>query len=181
MIISVVIWAILVIISVSDAKAHRIPNKLLMLLLMSLCLSLLMQIPQEALWSVLLDKSAAFAMAFAFALGLHMFRIMAPGDVKLIAVLGFLLGTGELINYLYYVCLITAFVGTMYWLSNRMYVVLNAESNEQASRMSLTRMAVTLQLGKEALKTKVTTGKDLTYMPFAPILVMGLALHQYFT
>ncbi|CAE6915107.1 prepilin peptidase [Vibrio sp. B1FLJ16] len=178
---SIFLWIVLVVVAVSDAKAHRIPNKLLVLLLMSLCLSLLLHIPQEALWPVLLDKSAAFGIAFVFALALHLARVMAPGDVKLISVLGFLLGTGELVHYLYYVCLITAFVGAMYWMLNRLHMEQQSEINEQASAISLTGMAVNLQLSKEALKTKVTSGKDLTYMPFAPILVMGLALHQYYS
>ncbi|MEX3073897.1 prepilin peptidase [Vibrio alginolyticus] len=181
MYISLFIWVILITIGVSDAKAHRIPNKLLMLLLGIFLLGMFMRMPQEALWPVLLDKSAAFGIAFVFALVLHLARVMAPGDVKLIAVLGFYLGTDELVHYLYYVCLITAFVGAMYWLLNRLYVEQQSEINEQASAISFTGIAVNLQLSKEALKTKVTTGKDLTYMPFAPILVMGLALHQYYS
>lgn len=179
--INIFIWGVLLLIGVSDARAHRIPNNLLILLLVGLFASLLMSVPQETLWLVLLDKGAAFFIAFAFSLVLHQLRVMAPGDVKLIAVLGFFLGTSELVNYLHYVCLMTAFVGTMYWLLNRLHVVRESSMTEKVSVLSLTGVAVSLQLGHEALKAKVTSGKDLTYMPFAPILIMGLALHQYYT
>ncbi len=144
-----------------------------------------MQSQQQILWTIFLDKTAAFALAFAFALALHLLRVMAPGDVKLIAVLGFFLGTAELVPYLYYVCLMTAFVGSMYWLMNQLQLALNSgmhiDGTQQSRRINLTGMVVSMQLNQQALKKKIITGNDLTYMPFAPILVMGLALHQYFT
>ncbi len=182
---SIFTWALLVIVAVSDAKEHRIPNKLLMLLLVLLCLSTLVHTPQEKLWSVFLDKSAAFGVAFIFALALHLLRVMAPGDVKLIAVIGFFLGTVGLVSYLFYVCLVTAFVGSMYWLLNQLQLALKTEVNmgakEQANRINFTGMVVAMQLNQQAIKKKITTGYDLTYMPFAPILVMGLALQQYYS
>lgn len=184
---SILIWTLLVIIGVSDARRHRIPNKLLVLLLALLCVSTLMQTQQQVLWVIFLDKSAAFGLAFAFGLVLHLLRVLAPGDVKLIAVLGFYLGTAGLVSYLYHVCLITALVGTMYWLLNRLSLATSAEVNidndteEKVSHITLTGMVVSMQLNQQALKKRIVTGNDLTYMPFAPILVMGLALHQYYS
>ncbi len=175
MVISLFIWIVLIAIGVSDAKTHRIPNQLLILLLVSLCLSTFMQ-TQQALWSVFLDNSAAFAMAFIFALALYLLRVMAPGDVKLIAVIGFYLGTSELVNYFYSVCLMSAFVGSMYWSLNRLHVA----SKASETQMNLASIAVNMQLGQQELKRKIVTGNDLTYMPFAPILVIALALHQYY-
>ena len=175
------IWLTLVVIGVSDAKAHRIPNKLLLLLLVLLCVCVFLSAPQVTWWLAFGDKSAAFGLAFVFGLAMYLLKVMAPGDVKLIAVLGFFLGTGELVNYLFYVCLSTAFVGPMYWLMNRLQLALNSgHSGGNISQLSLTGMVVSMQLGKQELKKKITTGKDLTYIPFAPILIIGLALQQYF-
>ncbi len=144
-----------------------------------------MQTEQPVLWVIFLDKTAAFGLAFAFGLALHLLRVVAPGDVKLIAVLGFYLGTAGLVSYLYHVCLITTFVGPMYWLLNRLnlakYTEINVDTEEQDRHISLAGIVVNMQLSQQALKKKIKTGNALTYMPFAPILVMGLALHQYYS
>lgn len=177
---SLFIWAVLVNIAVSDAKTHRIPNKLLALLLMLMCLSTLIQTHQLALGAVFLDKGAAFGIAFTFSLGLYLIRVMAPGDVKLIAVLGFFLGTEQLVSYFFYVCVSTAFVGSMYWLLNRLNLATRAELNMDAVEL-VGYMVLSMQLRRQASVKKITVEKALTYMPFAPILVIGLALHQYYT
>lgn len=182
---SILVWIILLIIGVSDAKAHRIPNKLLVLLLLSLCLSTLTQTHSEALWPVFVDKCIAFGVTFVFGIALYVLRVMAPGDVKFVAVLGFYLGTGELVGYLYYVCLMITFVGPMYWFMNRLQLALMSGTSRaglrQRSGTSMMGLAISLNMGKQELKRKISTQTGLAYMPFAPILVIGLALYQYYS
>ncbi|MGR5245714.1 prepilin peptidase [Vibrio sp. PNB23_22_6] len=183
MLTSTPIWVGLVMICVSDAKAHRIPNQWLLVLLVAILVSCITDSPSELLIPVLLNKSAAFFICFLVSLGLYLIRVMAPGDVKLIAVLGFWLGTAQLTDYLFYVCLMIVFVGPMYWALNRLekakQVHISAEPMG-SSVYSLAGMAVQMEIGKQQLKHTVSTGKGLTYMPFAPILIMGLALQQYY-
>lgn len=177
-----IVWSILIAIGVSDAKAHRIPNKLLLVLLGSLLASCVVGTPDGLVLQLLLDKSFAFIICFLVGLGLHLIRVMAPGDVKLITVLGFWLGTAQLIDYLYYASLMTVFIGLMYWTLSRLEAkkLVNTETAIGSSRYSLAGMAVQMDMGKEQLKQVVSTGQGLTYMPFAPILIMGLALQQYY-
>ncbi|MGR5322405.1 A24 family peptidase [Vibrio sp. DNB22_17_1] len=178
-----VYWIILSMIGVSDAKAHRIPNQLVLMLLAILFVSCVADSPKELFIPALLNKSAAFFICFLVSLGLYLIRVMAPGDVKLIAVLGFWLGTAQLTDYLFYVSLMTVFVGPMYWALNRLkkakQVHISAEPMG-SSHYSLAGMAVQMEMGKQQLKHTVSTGQGLTYMPFAPILIMGLALQQYY-
>ena len=179
------VWCTFMIIGVSDAKEHRIPNMTLLLLLGLICLRSAMYTPHEDIWLVLANKSLAFCIALLVGVSLYGIKVMAPGDAKLIAVLGFFLGTSVLINYLYYVCLVTVYVGAMYWLLNHLHMEHDAREHMvvkgQANHINFTGMAVTMQLGKQDLKKKITTGRGLTYMPFAPILIMGLALQQYYS
>ncbi|MGR5318760.1 prepilin peptidase [Vibrio sp. DNB22_19_1] len=179
----VLFWIVLSIIGVSDAKAHRIPNQLALLLLVVILVSCIITVPSELFLPTLLNKSASLIICFFASLGLYLLRVMAPGDVKLIAVLGCWLGTAQLTDYLFYVCLMTVFVGPMYWALNRLekakQVHISAEPMG-SSHYSLAGMAVQMEMGKQQLKHTVSTGKGLTYMPFAPILIMGLALQQYY-
>lgn len=181
---SLLIWTVLLPIGVSDAKAHRIPNQLLLMLLAVILVSCIVTVPNELLLLTLLDKSGAFAICFFVSLGLYLLRVMAPGDVKFIAVLGFWLGTESLTSYLFYVCLMTAFVGSMYWALNQLekakQMHTSTEAQINAGRYSIAGMAVQMEIGKQKLKQTVSMGQGLTYMPFAPILIMGLALQQYY-
>ncbi|MGR5449469.1 A24 family peptidase [Vibrio sp. PNB22_3_1] len=179
----VVVWSVLIAIGVSDAKAHRIPNQLLLVLLGSLFVSCMVSAPNELVFQVLLDKGTSFVICFLVSLALYLMRLMAPGDVKLIAVLGFWLGTDQLTDYLFYVCLMIVLIGPMYWALNRLerakQIHISAEQMG-SSDYSLAGMAVQMEMGKQQLKHTVSTGQGLTYMPFAPILIMGLALQQYY-
>ncbi|MGR5131297.1 prepilin peptidase [Vibrio alfacsensis] len=180
---SLLVWCILVTIGFLDAKSYRIPNKLLLLLLGVLISNYCLFPAIEEQQYVLADKTIAFMISFLFGLVLFNLKVMAPGDVKLIAVLGFWLGTGQLMDYLFYVCLMTAFVGPMYWALNRLekakQIHISAEQMG-SSHFSLAGMAVQMEMGKQQLKHTVSTGQGLTYMPFAPTLIMGLALQQYY-
>ncbi|MGR5537417.1 A24 family peptidase [Vibrio campbellii] len=181
--IDIVVWSVLIAIGVSDVKAHRIPNHWLLALLGVILVSCITYTPSELLSTALLNKFTAFVICFLVSLALYLMRFMAPGDVKLIAVLGFWLGTAQLTDYLFNVCLMIVLIGPMYWALNRLEKAKQRHISAEpmgSSDYSLAGMAVQMEMGKQQLKQTVSTGKGLTYMPFAPILIMGLALQQYY-
>lgn len=179
---SIFVWIILCLIGVSDAREHRVPNKLLLGLLLIAALSVFLNPALTDWFAVFSDKATSFVLCFILGLLLYLVRVMAAGDVKLIAVLGFIMGLEPLPSYAFYACLSTAFIGSMYWALNKLPSSLTSlaslKSNGDFSLMSLSASAY---LGGERVKHAVVTKQGLTYMPFAPILIIGLAMHQYFS
>ncbi|MEX0333757.1 prepilin peptidase [Vibrio tubiashii] len=77
--ISYLIWIGFIIVAVSDAREHRIPN-LYLLMILCFCLVEVLFSPEpldNLLWSTL-----AGLIFFGASLLLHLMRVMAPGDVK---------------------------------------------------------------------------------------------------
>lgn len=181
---NIFIWVVLVIIGVSDAKTYRIPNKLLILLFALICISIPITTLPELIFSEVVNKVSAFVIAFVIGFASYLLRVMAPGDVKLVAVIGLFLGTRNLASYLFYVCLVTAFIGTMYWCLNRLYSLpiskVNLSGKGQAVQDRITSLVEATHISKQGLEQKLFSNQGLTYMPFAPILVIGLALQQYY-
>ncbi|UUM30082.1 A24 family peptidase [Vibrio japonicus] len=171
-------WVTLCLIGVSDAREHRIPNQLLLALLVITTLEVLFTPLFDEWLEVFTDKATSFVLCFTVGLLLHFMRVMAAGDVKLIAVLGFLLGLEPLTDYLFYTCVSTAFVGSMYWALNKLPSNLGDKNRGDFSLLSVSAVAY---VGGEKIKHAVTTQQGLTYMPFAPVLIIGLAMYHYFS
>lgn len=162
----ILIWSLLVLIAVSDAKSLRIPNKYLIVVLGLSTLDKLYHV--EALDNILWSVISASAY-FSIALVLFFCRIMAPGDVKLLGVVGYWLGWGSLLDSYYWISIASGVVGIFY---------LVAFYSEQGVSMKamLTNYATLITLNKQS---SVTAGTKLV-MPFAPVIVIGLALASYF-
>ncbi|WP_282177778.1 prepilin peptidase [Vibrio nereis] len=175
-------WSVLFLIGVSDAREHRIPNQLLLALLLITTLGVILNPAQTSWFEVFSDKTTGFVLCFTVGLLLYLMRVMAAGDVKLIAVLGFILGLDPLPNYVFYACLSTAFIGSMYWMLNKLPSSLSSLANQKSrGGFSLLALSAAVYLGGEGVRYAVVTKQGLTYMPFAPILIIGLAMHQYFS
>ncbi|MCG9631345.1 A24 family peptidase [Vibrio sp. Isolate30] len=167
-------WIVLLIIAVCDVSQHRIPNRLLILMIMLFFLQLSIQFSFEQLRISLIGGLALFL----FGLLLYFVRAMSAGDVKLLGVIGLYVGWGNLQLIAYYITISAGIVGVTYichhfashnWLGVRGYFeqkvisVANISSNlEQAGSGNGSRY-----------KNKVT-------MPFAPAVVIGLAMYSYF-
>jgi len=176
------LWLVLLVIGVSDAREHRIPNQLLLALLLITTLGVVLNPAQTDWFEVFSDKATGFVLCFAVGLLLYLMRVMAAGDVKLIAVLGFILGLDPLTNYIFYVCVSIAFIGSMYWALNKLPSSLSSFKRlKNNGDFSLQSLSVSAYLSSEGVKHAVGTKQGLTYMPFAPILIIGLAMHQYFS
>ncbi|KGY12569.1 hypothetical protein NM22_10375 [Vibrio tubiashii] len=167
-----VIWLGLIVVAVTDARENRIPN-LYLLLILIVCVidkSLSMDALPNLMWSTI-----AGACFFLTALILHLLRVMAPGDVKLLGVVGFWLGWGHLLEVTFWIAVASVGIGFFYALMNR------AQSGGSLKQMvSKYSMIAAYGSGSYArmLSTKNIEGK--LRMPFAPVVVIGLAMYQYF-
>lgn len=165
----IIIWPILFSIGVSDAKEHRIPNKLLLLVLFFCLLDLGLH------WSLDLFFDRLLAGITMFILGLFLFfaKAMSAGDVKLLGVIGILVGWVQLPSVGYWIIISAGVVGVFYSIYN------SIESPSLLYRIKKSANELTIKQVMLMLITR-NVAINKTVMPFAPIVVIGLALHSYF-
>ncbi|NAW59250.1 MULTISPECIES: A24 family peptidase [unclassified Vibrio] len=159
MFIDYVFWSVLLVIGVSDAQKHRIPNKLVLTLLLVVIVSIAAD-PAGPL----LDHLSGFFIAFTVCLLLYITRVMAAGDVKLLAVVGLWVGVSQLADTAIWIVLAGGMVGVFY------LALFLAES-----RGTLYQNVV----GYVYQKATPGSQKTRLVIPFAPVIVIGLALQSY--
>lgn len=164
------IWFVLLIIAVSDARDHRIPNILLMVTL-SLCG--LKMVLHPTLSPTLTEALMGGGAMFFGALVLHLMRIMAPGDVKLLGVIGFWLGWGQLLDISVWIAIATLLVGGI-------HAVISVAGTEQSLQRQFERYKMLFAYGRTGTKVLDSGNETKLRMPFAPVIVIGLALQSYF-
>lgn len=153
-------WVLLFAIGVSDAQKHRIPNKLVLALLLVTTLHILVY--EQAAW---LDHLVAGIISFSVCLGLYVLRIMAGGDVKLLFVIGLWLGIDQLAGGLIAIILAGGVVGGFYLL-------------QYLARSSFSIMYNTRGYYLEKASFGLRKQTKLV-IPFAPVVVIGLASFYY--
>ena len=167
-------WIVLLIVAVCDVSQHRIPNRLLLLMVLLFSLQLSIQFSFEQLR---ISLAGGLAM-FSFGLLLYFVRAMSAGDVKLLGVIGLYVGWGNLQSVAYYITISAGIVGITYifhhlashnWLGIKGYF--------EQKVISLVNISSNLEhpeIGSHSrYRNKVT-------MPFAPAVVIGLAMYSYF-
>jgi prepilin peptidase CpaA len=173
----VYVWFLLVVIGVFDAREYRIPNYMVVLLFLLGGYSIELSYSQGLL-EQLMPHAIGFMFAFSIGLIFYMLNIMAAGDVKLVASLGFILGHTALIGLLYYLAFSCCFIGGMYWVLNRLNF-LNASMETQYKSMGIKTFHY-FSIKAHQLSSDFKARRNITYMPFAPILIVALAMYQYF-
>ncbi len=154
------IWPFLFIIGVFDAREQRIPNVwLLMLLSVAIVASLGSPIDIS-------ERIYSFALLFILMLLLYAAGGLAAGDVKLAAVIGYILGWDELASYSWAFAFSCLFIGIMYQLLKRLTA---GVLGYQAVLVSVSFRNMT------PMKT------NATYMPLAPVMIVALAINSYFS
>ena len=164
------IWSILLMIGIKDAEKNRIPNKLLFILIFLIVIEWVVITPSSIV--VLQEKALGFVVMFAIGLLLFFLKAMAPGDVKLLAVVGFLIGLPQLQSVGYWIIISSGIVGVFYAL------YYSIESPRFGNRVKKNANKLSVQQEALMLATRNTVMKK-TVMPFAPAVAIGLALHQY--
>ena len=91
---------------------------------------------------------------------------MAAGDVKLLAVIGFWVGWGNLLETGYYILIAATVLGCLHFMHNQI-----------TNRASFSFFNLVLSVNKSTRKYADYT---VTKMPLAPAIAIGLALHSYY-
>ncbi|MBY7790343.1 A24 family peptidase [Vibrio fluvialis] len=167
---SILAWVILVLIGVSDAKEYRIPNSWLLILLLISIVSVPVGetfLLSQGIW---LDKALGFVIMLVSGLVCYVpFKFVAAGDVKLLAVLGFIVGVSHIPDYVVDVVIAIMFVGALYWL-------LNKQSRLTQNFRNPGRKGIVCTICQSGV---VSVSSRTTPMPFAPVLIIALAMYYY--
>lgn len=165
------IWGCLITIAVYDARDNRIPNQLLLFILVAFIVeSYLIDMP-------LMEISKAFssgALFFIIGLIFYFLGAMAPGDVKLLGVIGVIVGWGALLSVSYWILLAGALIGCFYSLEKM-------SGDTSRFKMWADKILTYFFYGVRAEPSTLKVNQpEKLRMPFAPVVVVGLALHSYF-
>lgn len=175
---SLFVWGLLVMIGVFDARDHRIPNYLVIAVFSIAILELLVNYHPLIFFIIIRDCFSSMMIFFAISFFIYCCRGMAAGDVKLISVIGFIIGQGSLIDYLQYTSWACVLIGSMYWMLNNLRRSDSSESKLKRPS-SLNYLAPKVVLEHHSPRTiNLYSVISTTHMPFAPILVIGLAMYQ---
>ncbi|WP_394240361.1 prepilin peptidase [Vibrio astriarenae] len=166
------IWILLIITATHDAREHRIPNFLLALIISVECFYIFKGDP--SFW-LFLSALAAGAILFSCGFLIFLAKGMAPGDVKLLFCVGFVTGVGGITQVLIGIGMSCLLMGILYYFAHNPGVlskrtVLFAPEHAGA----LIRGVVSQSKGID------TSNSRETKIPFAPIVVIGLAITSYF-
>ncbi|PMG37206.1 hypothetical protein BCS96_02305 [Vibrio breoganii] len=170
-------WPFFLSIAITDLRENRIPNALL--------LSLICVRATELIWhmdlSFGLESLISGLALFGIGLILFLIRAMSPGDVKLLFVVGFVTGVSDIGNLLYWILISGGLVASFCLfnerarsydnspLFSRVTSILNLRSTNQINKKE--------QVPKKAASTRYG---DKLVMPFAPSIVIGMAMFYYF-
>ncbi|MCX2756983.1 A24 family peptidase [Vibrio sp. Sgm 22] len=167
-------WALLIAVSVYDVEKHRIPNKILTLLLFVYFLSMF---DSNYTLDFFLSSLAGFVVLFGFGLLLYFMRAMSAGDVKLLGVVGLYLGWGQILDASYFILLASGMIGTF-------YLLYNYANSSSVSVKGYFQNKLILLGGVSPVENKDDSFHNRylnkVTMPFAPSVVIGLAMYSYF-
>lgn len=153
------IWVILLLISFYDLSENRIPNKLLVLLLIFGFFYGFQEVGLK-------EQALGLLLYFSSGLILYFIKVMSAGDVKLLGVIGMIFGASSIVDVGYYILMASGLIGTM-------YLFLFKVNTLDFQGCSLSVNPLNKQIHAR-YKEKIT-------MPFAPSVVIGLAMYSYFT
>tara|TARA_Y100000588_G_scaffold335144_1_gene375132 strand:+ start:1436 stop:1915 length:480 start_codon:yes stop_codon:yes gene_type:complete len=153
------IWVILLLISFYDLSENRIPNKLLVLLLIFGFFYGFQEVGLK-------EQALGLLLYFSSGLILYFIKVMSAGDVKLLGVIGMIFGASSIVDVGYYILMASGLIGTM-------YLFLFKVNTLEFQGCSLSVNPLNKQIHAR-YKEKIT-------MPFAPSVVTGLAMYSYFT
>lgn len=153
------VWVILLLISFYDLSENRIPNKLLILLLIFGFFYGFQEVGLK-------EQALGLLLYFSSGLILYFIKVMSAGDVKLLGVIGMIFGASSIVDVGYYILMASGLIGTM-------YLFLFKVNTLEFQGCSLSVNPLNKQIHAR-YKEKIT-------MPFAPSVVIGLAMYSYFT
>ncbi|WP_261834874.1 prepilin peptidase [Vibrio ishigakensis] len=163
--ISISVWTLIVVIAVEDLRHHRIPNVYLVLILGVSGLTLVSDNASP------LDNLFGFVAMFTIGMFLFLVRAMSPGDVKLLGVVGFVVGWPHVFPAAFWILLSSGLLGGLVVLSNL------SRQGVENPLLCLLDVRSVMESSRNDLHS--VYGNKLT-MPFAPAVALGLAIFYYF-
>lgn len=154
------IWSLLIVIGVSDVMRHRIPNKMILLLIAAVLVELFFG-TNNGWHAHLVGFVYTTCLCFVF----YFMKAMAGGDVKLLAAIGLWLGSEQMWLATPYIVIAGGVIATLYL----------------ARHLASSPITMTEQMRSYAVQ-KVTPGwksSQPLVIPFAPAVVIGLAYFFY--
>ncbi|MEL0608655.1 A24 family peptidase [Vibrio echinoideorum] len=170
-----VFWVLLIAVSVCDVEKHRIPNKILIMFIFAYLLSMF---NSNYTFDLFLMSLAGAVVFFGIGLLLYFFSAMSAGDVKLLGIVGLYLGWGQLLDASYFILISSGVIGIFYLLynfSNSSNVTVKGYFENKL--IALGGVAPVIDKS-ESLHARYS---NKVTMPFAPSIVIGLAMYSYFT
>ncbi len=166
---------------VFDAREHRIPNVCVLLIFV---FSLVMKLVGGISGVSILQDFSIGCLYFLFGFILFLLRAMAPGDVKLLGVVGFFLGWNYALLGALYISVAMMIVGVFYYFYFRaqtyhppvLSLAKDYFSHAEFSVLSVgifIRQCYGVNLDKSDNQIK-------NRMPFAPVVVLGVSLFQHY-
>ncbi len=178
------LFGVLFVLAVYDAREHRIPNIwLLCLLLVALGEKFILSTSYD--YVVAIKDIGAGGLLFLSGLLLYLARAMAPGDVKLLGVYGFVVGWGSVLKASYYLGFAMILVGGLYWafsFSRVCHQPLFSSAKIYFTSTPIRPLSLYLFLTQYQGSVKRRTKQEqmADRMPFAPVVVIGYALYRYY-
>ncbi len=176
------ILSVLLVLAVFDIRESRIPNVWLLSLFSIIAISKVVVLADG--WQIITDLSSGL-LFFSLALILHLINAMAPGDVKLLGVYGFLIGWDNALTAGYFLGIAMVLIGGLYLIhahAREYHKSLLAEARDYFSATPVRPVSLYLFLTQYQGSVKRRTKQEqmADRMPFAPVVVIGYALYRYY-
>ncbi|MGF1752807.1 A24 family peptidase [Vibrio makurazakiensis] len=165
----ILIWSILLVIAVYDSRDNRIPNIWLLPLII---LSAAYHFQMNGL-TASLSALGSGVIFFGLGLLLYFLKAMAPGDVKLLGAVGVFCGWGNLLASAYWITVGAGIVASF-------YLLLFLATKPDESKLVINEYSQSFLYGHNQVKANRLNNSNKLRMPFAPAVVIGLALFSYF-
>lgn len=184
MLLNVVVLGVLLVIGIFDVREHRIPNMYVLLVLIFAVLMKLADGTSGIRFMAIFQDIAAGMLFFLFGFVLFLLKAMAPGDVKLLGSVGFFLGLNDALTGAFYIALSMVIIGLFYYFYFRaqtyhpsvLSLAKNYFSHSELSSLSL----VVFFRQYYGVGQQKPEGMVTNRMPFAPVIVLGVSLFQYY-
>jgi len=160
---NLIIWLLLLIIGIFDSRECKIPNFLILILLIVSIFASTSYVGGDGL---LLSRFAAFTVMFLSTLILYLLKGIAAGDVKLAAVIGYILGWNSLNEYCWFFAFCCLFIGVMF---------------RQLKKIKTFDHQYIAFYSTQVVNPTVISRNDTTHMPLAPVMIIALAMTNYFS
>ncbi|MFA0080964.1 prepilin peptidase [Vibrio breoganii] len=170
-------WATFFYIALSDLEQHRIPNRALVIVLLMQTASYFIHFDDMS-W--VLPSLLSGTLLFFIGLIFFFLKAMSPGDVKLLFVIGYVVGGADILELLFWLSMGGGCVAILFFLDDMSRY--RPEQDPLNLIKSTFYRIVTRKIYKNEDKKAVGHQRygDKLVMPFAPSLVIGLAMFYYF-